>query len=76
VKKESDPSQVVPRSRALGADLEGLLEGGQYSDVNFEIGGGKFPAHKNILASRSRAFATMFQFPFQQQLIRLWSRCG
>jgi speckle-type POZ protein len=69
VKKESDPSQVVPRNRALGADLEGLLGGGQYSDVNFEIGCRQFPAHKNILASRSPAFATMFQFSFQQQLI-------
>jgi speckle-type POZ protein len=39
----------------------------QFSDVNFNIGGREFPAHKNILAARSQYFAAMFKHPTKEQ---------
>jgi speckle-type POZ protein len=47
--------------------LVDLFDNMQFSDVNFNIGGREFPAHKNILASRSKYFAAMFQHPMKEQ---------
>ena len=40
----------------------------QFSDVNLNIRGREFPAHKNILAARSEVFAAMFQHPTKEKL--------
>jgi speckle-type POZ protein len=36
------------------------------SDVNFNIVDRQFPAHKNILATRSKVFAAMFKHPMKE----------
>jgi speckle-type POZ protein len=41
--------------------LEKLIGETQFSDVEFYVGGREFPAHKNILASRSKFFVAMFE---------------
>jgi speckle-type POZ protein len=38
-----------------------------FNDVNFNIDGRPFPAHKSILAARSEVFAAMFQHPMREQ---------
>ena len=40
----------------------------QTSDVNFNIDGRDFPAHKLILAARSEVFAAMFKHPTKENL--------
>ncbi len=44
-----------------------LYDDMQFSDVNFNIGGREFLAHKNILAARCKYFAAMFQHPMKEQ---------
>jgi speckle-type POZ protein len=39
----------------------------QFSDVILNIRGREFPAHKNILATRSEVFAAMFQHPMKEK---------
>jgi speckle-type POZ protein len=40
----------------------------QLSDVNFNVRGRDFPAHKSILSARSEVFAAMFQHPTKENL--------
>jgi speckle-type POZ protein len=75
LKKESitissaDPSVFsVDCSGGLSTHLDRLFNSMQFSDVNFTIRGREFPAHKNILATRSEVFAAMFQHPTKEQL--------
>ncbi|OXU31357.1 hypothetical protein TSAR_014930 [Trichomalopsis sarcophagae] len=42
-------------------DFEKLLDNPVFSDVEIVVGDKKFPAHKNILSSRSRYFENIFQ---------------
>ena len=62
----ADPS--VDCSGGLSNHLEGLFDSMQFSDVNFNIGGRDFPAHKNILSARSDVFAAMFHHPTKENL--------
>lgn len=50
----------------LATQLEGLFDSMQYSDVNFNVGGRDFTAHKNILATRSKVFDTIFKYPSKE----------
>lgn len=45
----------------LQSHLETLFENAMLSDVNFDVNGREFKAHKAILASRSEVFASMFK---------------
>jgi speckle-type POZ protein len=47
----------------LSAELGELFDKMPSSDVNFNIVDRQFPAHKNILATRSKVFAAMFKHP-------------
>ena len=72
VKQNSDPSAdpsslAIDCSSGLSSHLDGLFNNMQFSDVNFNIGGREFLAHKNILAARSQYFAAMFQHPMKEQ---------
>jgi speckle-type POZ protein len=74
VKQEIEPSAAAP---VLAIDCSSelmthlvnlyLYDDMQFSDVNFNIGGREFPAHKNILAARSKYFAAMFKHPMKEQ---------
>jgi speckle-type POZ protein len=65
----ADPSSLaIDCSSGLIALLENLFDNMQFSDVNFNISGREFPAHKNILAARSQYFAAMFKHPTKEQL--------
>jgi speckle-type POZ protein len=73
VKKEpvssvDPPGLAMDCSSELMTQLEGLLNGMQFSDVVFNIHGHEFPAHKLILATRSEVFAAMFQHPTKENL--------
>lgn len=56
----TEKSSDIDDLRCLSEDLRNLLENEKYSDVSFTFGDKKLHAHKNILTSRSRAFAKMF----------------
>jgi speckle-type POZ protein len=62
------PVRPVDCSSGLITHLEGLFDKMSFSDVNFNIGGREFPAHKSILTSRSPVFAAMFQHPTKENL--------
>ena len=62
------PLLAMDCSSGLITQLEGLFDRMEFSDVVFNIGGREFPAHKNILASRSEVFAAMFQHPTTENL--------
>ncbi len=63
----ADPSSLaIDCSGGLITHLVNLFDNMQFSDVNFNIGGREFPAHKNILAARSQYFAAMFQHPTKE----------
>jgi hypothetical protein len=74
VKQETE-SSADPSSLAIDCSSElithlvnlYLYDDMQFSDVNFNIGGREFPAHKNILAARSQYFAAMFKHPTKEQ---------
>ena len=51
----------------LSSHLEELFNDMSLSDVTLNIGGCEFPAHKNILAARSKYFAAMFKQPMREQ---------
>jgi speckle-type POZ protein len=68
-KSSADPSVfTVDCSGGLSAHLDGLFNNMQFSDVILNIRGREFPAHKNILATRSKVFAAMFQYPAKEKL--------
>ncbi len=63
----ADPSSlVIDCSSELITHLVNLFDDMQFSDVNFNIGGREFPAHKNILAARSQYFAALFKHPTKE----------
>ncbi len=65
----ADPSvNVIDCSGGLSNHLKELFDNMQFSDVNFNIGGREFPAHKSILTARSEVFAAMFQHPTKENL--------
>jgi speckle-type POZ protein len=74
VKKEPISLSADPSSDAinclneLSTQFEELFDSMPTSDVNFNIGGRDFPAHKLILATRSKYFAAMFQHPTKENL--------
>ncbi len=62
-----DPSSLaIDCSSELITHLDGLFNNMQFSDVNFNIGGREFPAHKSILAARCQYFAAMFKHPMKE----------
>jgi hypothetical protein len=74
VKQEPVLSSADPRASIainctdeLSTQLEELFDKMPSSDVNFNIGGRQFPAHKNILAARSEIFDAMFKHPMKKQ---------
>ena len=63
----ADPSVfTVDCSGGLSTHLDGLFNNMQFSDVILNIRGREFPAHKNILATRSEVFAAMFKHPTKE----------
>jgi speckle-type POZ protein len=52
----------------LASGLENLFGGMSFSDVTINVHGREFPAHKNILATRSQVFAAMFEHPTKEKL--------
>ena len=64
----SNPAAVaINCSDELATQLEALHDTMQMSDVNLNIRGRVFPAHKLILATRSEVFAAMFQHQTKEQ---------
>ena len=73
VKQETEPSAAA---RVLAIDCSSelithlvnlyLYDDMQFSDVNFNVGGHEFLAHKVILAARSKYFAAMFRHPTKE----------
>ncbi|XP_033212144.1 speckle-type POZ protein-like [Belonocnema kinseyi] len=55
-------------SRSLIADIATYFEDPTFKDVSFFIRNKEFTAHKNILASRSEVFATMFRVKMSEGL--------
>lgn len=51
----------LSKSCTLFQDLKEMYESGKFSDISLQARNVKFPAHKNILASRSKVFDAMFQ---------------
>ncbi|CAN1193173.1 BTB/POZ and MATH domain-containing protein 2 [Linum perenne] len=51
----------------IGLHFGGLLESGKGSDVNFEVDGETFSAHKLVLAARSPVFRAQFFGPMKDQ---------
>jgi speckle-type POZ protein len=68
VSSADSSSLAIDCSSGLIAFLENLFDNMQFSDVNFNIGGREFPAHKNILAARSTYFEAMFKHPTKENL--------
>jgi speckle-type POZ protein len=72
VKQETE-SSAEPSSFAIDCNSElithlvNLFDNMQFSDVNFNVGGREFPAHKLILTTRSQYFAAMFKHPTKEQ---------
>ena len=69
VLSSADPpaSIAINCTDELSTQLEELFDKMPSSDVNFNIGGRQFPAHKNILAARSEVFDAMFKHPMKEQ---------
>ncbi|XP_046451120.1 speckle-type POZ protein B-like [Daphnia pulex] len=55
-------------SDQLVGQLEELYESKKFSDVVINVGGREFQAHKNILATRSKVFAAMFEHQTTEKL--------
>jgi speckle-type POZ protein len=71
VKKEpelpcSPPAVAINCLSELSTQLQELFDGMQLSDVKFNVRGREFPAHKNILATRSKVFEAMFKHPTKE----------
>ena len=60
--------QPISCSDQLIEQLEELFEDMKYADFTFNVGDHKFQAHKSILASRSKVFASMFEHPTKEKL--------
>ena len=56
----------VLESDTLFQDLNEMFEKGKFSDVTLQAGEVKLPAHKSILASRSKVFDAMFQHDMKE----------
>lgn len=56
----------VPASN-IGFHFGKLLESGEGSDINFEVEGEVFPAHKLVLAARSPVFRAQLFGPLKEQ---------
>jgi speckle-type POZ protein len=67
VSSAAPPVLAIDCSSGLSNHLEELFDNMQFSDVNFNIGGREFPAHKVILSARSKYFAAMFKHPTKEQ---------
>ena len=64
-----DPKEIKTFcTRQLVNHLSGLFESMQLSDVTFCIGDREFPAHKVILVTRSKVFASMFEYETKENL--------
>jgi speckle-type POZ protein len=64
----ADPSvSTVDCTGGLSTHFEELFNSMQISDVILNIRGREFPAHKVILAARSKYFAAMFEHPMKEQ---------
>lgn len=59
-------SIAVPRSN-MGHHFGQLLESGKGTDVNFEVDGETFAAHKLVLAARSPVFRAQLFGPMKDQ---------
>ncbi|XP_027349295.1 BTB/POZ and MATH domain-containing protein 2-like isoform X2 [Abrus precatorius] len=59
-------SVVIPPSN-IGQQFGQLLESGKGSDVNFEVNGESFSAHKLVLAARSPVFRAQLFGPMKDQ---------
>jgi speckle-type POZ protein len=63
-----DPSGLaIDCSGGLSTQLGNLFEDMKFSDVIFNIGGRRFPAHKIILSARSEVFEAMFEHSTQEK---------
>jgi speckle-type POZ protein len=63
----ADPSSLaIDCSSELMTHLVNLFDDMQFSDVNFNVGGRIFLAHKVILTTRSQYFAAMFKHPTKE----------
>ncbi|MQL93439.1 hypothetical protein Taro_026093 [Colocasia esculenta] len=62
-------SIAVPPSN-IGEHFGQLLDSGKAADVNFEVNGEIFPAHKLVLAMRSPVFKAQFFGPMKDHKIR------
>lgn len=51
----------------IGKQFGKLLEGGRFTDVNFEVDGERFAAHKLVLATRSPVFKAQLFGPLKDQ---------
>jgi speckle-type POZ protein len=60
------PVLAVDCSGGLVSYFEELFDDMSLSDFSFNIGGREFPAHKVILAARSKYFAAMFKHPTKE----------
>lgn len=49
----------------IGKQFGKLLEGGRFTDVNFEVDGERFAAHKLVLATRSPVFKAQLFGPLK-----------
>lgn len=56
----------LPNTCKLFQDLKEMYENGKFSDVTLQARDVKFPAHKSILASRSKVFDAMFQHDMKE----------
>lgn len=56
----------LSKSCTLFQDLKEMYESRKFSDITLQARGVKFPAHKSILASRSKVFDAMFQHDMKE----------
>ena len=52
--------------RSLASDMGSLLFSGNFSDVTFIVEGHRLPAHRQILAGRSKYFETLLLGNFKE----------
>jgi speckle-type POZ protein len=58
---------ITPPSSNIGQHFGRLLESGKGTDVNFEVDGETFAAHKLVLAARSPVFRAQLIGPMRDQ---------
>lgn len=56
----------LSKSSTIFQDLKEMYENGKFSDITLQARDVRFPAHKNILASRSKVFDAMFQHDMKE----------